>query len=72
VRHAADRDRQAQRPGDRVDVAEPGTAGGPDAVSTWAVSAAAGVQPPVIYRLFGDKNGLLDAVASYGFESYLS
>lgn len=45
--------------------------GGPDAVSTRAVSAAAGVQPPTIYRLFGDKQGLLDAVAAHGFSAYL-
>lgn len=45
--------------------------GGRDAVSTRAVSAAAGVQAPALYRLFGDKDGLLDAVASYGFEEYL-
>jgi AcrR family transcriptional regulator len=46
--------------------------GGPDSVSTRAVSAAAGVQPPAIYRLFGDKQGLLDAVAAHGFNSYLA
>lgn len=46
--------------------------GGRDAVSTRAVSAAAGVQAPTLYRLFGDKDGLLDAVATYGFESYLA
>ncbi len=46
--------------------------GGEDAVSTRAVGAAAGVQAPTIYRLFGDKQGLLDAVASAGFESYLA
>ncbi|MER6535487.1 TetR/AcrR family transcriptional regulator [Streptomyces sp900105755] len=40
-------------------------------VSTRAVSAAAGVQPPTLYRLFGDKDGLLDALAAYGFEQYL-
>jgi AcrR family transcriptional regulator len=45
--------------------------GGRDAVSTRAVSAAAGVQAPAIYRVFGDKQGLLDAVASHGFELYL-
>jgi AcrR family transcriptional regulator len=46
--------------------------GGPSAVSTRAVSAAAGVQPPVIYRLFGDKQGLLDEVAAHGFATYLA
>jgi len=44
---------------------------GRDAVSTRAVAAAAGVQAPALYRLFGDKGGLLDAVAAYAFESYL-
>lgn len=48
------------------------TAGGREAVSTRAVGAAAGVQAPTIYRLFGDKQGLLDAVASHGFGTYLS
>ncbi|WP_328437757.1 TetR/AcrR family transcriptional regulator [Streptomyces sp. NBC_00444] len=47
------------------------TEGGRDAVSTRAVSAAAGVQAPAIYRIFGDKQGLLDAVASHGFATYL-
>ncbi|MFL6125531.1 TetR/AcrR family transcriptional regulator [Actinophytocola sp.] len=46
--------------------------GGPDAVSTRAVSTAAGVQPPTIYRLFGDKQGLLDAVVVHGFTTYLA
>jgi AcrR family transcriptional regulator len=46
--------------------------GGPDAVSTRAVSTAAGVQPPTIYRLFGDKQGLLDAVVVHGFTAYLT
>jgi AcrR family transcriptional regulator len=46
--------------------------GGPDAVSTRAVSTAAGVQPPTIYRLFGDKQGLLDAVVVHGFTRYLA
>ncbi|SDU59780.1 TetR/AcrR family transcriptional regulator [Jiangella alkaliphila] len=45
--------------------------GGREAVSTRAVSAAAGVQAPTLYRLFGDMDGLLDAVAGYGFEQYL-
>jgi AcrR family transcriptional regulator len=47
------------------------TESGRDAVTTRSVSSAAGVQPPTIYRLFGDMDGLLDAVASFGFESYL-
>jgi AcrR family transcriptional regulator len=47
------------------------TEGGRDAVSTRAVSAAAGVQAPTIYRIFGDKQGLIDAVASHGFTGYL-
>jgi AcrR family transcriptional regulator len=37
--------------------------GGRKAVTTRAVSAAAGVQPPTIYRQFGDMQGLLDVVA---------
>lgn len=45
---------------------------GPAGISTRAVAAAAGVQTPALYRLFGDKDGLLDALASYGFESYLA
>jgi AcrR family transcriptional regulator len=46
--------------------------GGREAISTRAVGAAAGVQAPTIYRIFGDKQGLLDAVASHGFVSYLA
>jgi AcrR family transcriptional regulator len=45
---------------------------GREAVSTRAVSAAAGVQAPTIYRLFGDKQGLLDAVAAQGFAAHLA
>jgi AcrR family transcriptional regulator len=37
--------------------------GGRNAVTTRAVSAAAGVQAPTIYRHFGDMQGLLDVVA---------
>src|SRR5579863_10614285 len=37
--------------------------GGRNAVTTRAVSAAAGVQPPTIYRQFGDMQGLLNVVA---------
>ena len=45
---------------------------GRDAVTTRSVAEAAKVQPPVLYRLFGDKDGLLNAVAAYGFASYLA
>lgn len=45
--------------------------GGVDAVSTRAVAAAAGVQPPTIYRQFGDKDGLLDAVVGHVLRKYL-
>jgi AcrR family transcriptional regulator len=45
---------------------------GPDAVTTRSVALAAGVQAPTIYRLFGDKNGLLDAVVEHGFAAYLT
>lgn len=45
--------------------------GGREAVSTRAVAAAAGVQAPTIYRLFGDMRGLLDEVAGFGFSEYL-
>jgi len=46
--------------------------GGRDAVTTRGVATAAGVQAPAIYRLFGHKAGLLDAVAEYGFGTYLA
>ncbi|MFJ8857525.1 TetR/AcrR family transcriptional regulator [Streptomyces sp. NPDC102451] len=48
------------------------TRGGRDAVTTRAVADAAGLQPPAIYRLFGDKEGLLDAVAEHGFTAFLA
>ena len=38
---------------------------GAPAVTTRAVALGAGVQPPAIYRLFGDKDGLLEAVAEH-------
>ncbi|MGW0859344.1 TetR/AcrR family transcriptional regulator [Streptomyces sp. NPDC002690] len=46
-------------------------AGGLDAVSTRAVAAQAGVPTPSIFRIFGDKDGLLEAVAEHGFRRYL-
>ncbi|WP_422391923.1 TetR/AcrR family transcriptional regulator [Arthrobacter sp. N1] len=39
--------------------------GGAAAVTTRRVADAAGVQAPTIYRLFGDKDGLLDAIAEH-------
>ncbi|WP_424950741.1 TetR/AcrR family transcriptional regulator [Deinococcus sp.] len=44
---------------------------GPQALTTRAVAAAAGIQAPTLYRLFGDKSALLDAVAEHGFLTYL-
>ncbi|MFT3889024.1 MAG: TetR/AcrR family transcriptional regulator [Arachnia sp.] len=44
---------------------------GRQAVSTRAVSAAAGIQPQTIYRQFGDMDGLLAEAASEGFRRYL-
>ena len=40
-------------------------------VSTRAVCEKAGVGAPMLYRLFGDKAGLLAAVVDRGFERYL-
>ncbi|MEJ7838363.1 MAG: TetR/AcrR family transcriptional regulator [Thermomicrobiales bacterium] len=45
---------------------------GPDAVTTRAVAAGASVQAPTIYRLFGDKDGLLNAVAQHIFSAYIA
>ena len=45
---------------------------GPAAVTTRGVADAAGVQPPTIYRLFGDKDGLLEAVAEHVMATYVS
>ncbi|MGQ4433514.1 TetR/AcrR family transcriptional regulator [Streptomyces sp. SAS_260] len=40
-------------------------------VSTRAVCEAAGVQQPVLYRLFGDKGGLLAATVDHVWDQYL-
>ncbi len=45
---------------------------GPAAVTTRGVAQGAGVQAPTIYRLFGDKDGLLDAVAEHVMATYVS
>ncbi|WP_026931311.1 TetR/AcrR family transcriptional regulator [Glycomyces tenuis] len=44
--------------------------GGSRAVTTRAVAQAAGVPAPTIFRLFGDKDGLLDAVAEHVMAAY--
>lgn len=45
---------------------------GPAAVTTRRVAEQAGVQPPAIYRLFGDKDGLLEAVAEHVMAAFAS
>ncbi len=44
---------------------------GPAAVTTRGVAEEAGVQAPMIYRLFGDKDGLLEAVAEHVMATYV-
>ncbi|MBK0296447.1 TetR/AcrR family transcriptional regulator, partial [Bacillus sp. S34] len=43
---------------------------GAAAVTTRAVAEGAGVQAPTIYRLFGDKDGLLEAVAEHEMTTF--
>jgi AcrR family transcriptional regulator len=45
--------------------------GGRDALTTRAVAALAGVQAPTIYRLFHDKDGLLEAVAEHVMRKFV-
>lgn len=45
--------------------------GGVAALTTRAVAAAALVQAPTLYRLFGDKRGLLDSVAEHGLAAFV-
>lgn len=45
--------------------------GGVEALSTRAVAAAAGTQPPILYRRFGDKDGLIQAVTLHILEGYI-
>ncbi|MGW1043925.1 TetR/AcrR family transcriptional regulator [Streptomyces sp. NPDC002547] len=40
-------------------------------ISTRAVCEAVGVGQPVLYRLFGDKAGLLSALVDHGFDRYV-
>ena len=46
--------------------------GGIAALTTRAVAAAAAIQPPTLYRLFGEKRGLLNAVAEYGLAEFVA
>lgn len=45
---------------------------GPLAVTTRGVALGAGIQAPTIYRLFGDKDGLLEAVAEHVMSNFVS
>jgi AcrR family transcriptional regulator len=45
---------------------------GPAAVTTRGVAEAAGVQAPAIYRQFGDKDGLLEAVAEHVMATFVA
>lgn len=45
---------------------------GASGVTTRAVAQAAGLQTPVIYRIFEDKDALLDAVAEHIFAEYVA
>src|ERR1700709_2927010 len=45
---------------------------GPPAVTPRGVAEAAGAQAPTSYRLFGDKDGLLEAVAEHVMATYVS
>jgi AcrR family transcriptional regulator len=46
--------------------------GGAEAATTRAVATAASVQAPTIYRLFGDKRGLLEAVAEQAMSTFVA
>ncbi|MEU4401917.1 TetR/AcrR family transcriptional regulator [Micromonospora orduensis] len=45
---------------------------GAQALSTRAVAAAAGIRAASLYQLFGDKDGLLSALAIHAFDLYLA
>jgi AcrR family transcriptional regulator len=45
---------------------------GAQAVSTRSVATAAGIRAASLYQLFGDKDGLLAALAIHAFEEYLA
>ncbi|WP_267382398.1 MULTISPECIES: TetR/AcrR family transcriptional regulator [unclassified Sphingomonas] len=46
--------------------------GGLAALTTRAVASAASVQGPTLYRLFGEKRGLLNAVAEHGLANFVA
>ncbi|MEU6405786.1 helix-turn-helix domain-containing protein [Streptomyces sp. NPDC046985] len=48
------------------------SAQGVAAVTTRAVAQAAGLQPPALYRLFADKDALLDAAVEYVFAEHVA
>jgi len=45
---------------------------GPAAVTTRRVAHEAGLQPPALYRLFQDKNDLLNAAAEHVFAEHVA
>lgn len=45
--------------------------GGPAALTSRAVSAAAGVQAMTLYRLYGDMDGLMAQIVARGFDQYV-
>jgi AcrR family transcriptional regulator len=45
---------------------------GAEALSTRSVAAAAGIRAASLYQLFGDKDGLLSALAIHAFDLYLA
>ncbi|RZA23112.1 MAG: TetR/AcrR family transcriptional regulator [Proteobacteria bacterium] len=48
------------------------TEDGRDSLTTRAVAEGAGLQPHDLYRHFGDKQGLIEALVEYGFVKYMS
>ncbi len=71
-----DRSGEPTAPNTRARILEAATSliatGGLAALTTRAVAAAAGVQAPTLYRLFGEKRGLLDAVAEHGLAAFIA